>query len=383
MDLRKKLTDLKERLLTIQMEETIPNGKDIDLDEKVNNFLKWYYENIIKGNYTNIGELSKVSEMRNFIEKVAVWYELRYPDYEINRLMSGSNQENISVDNIMFNENQYINYLCTQNDNVRTLEWSEFYNPKTFIHSLPYQERALLAKPKYQSIVYLDMYNNVAHLHLTSKGIIAESEGVGIYTNFKVKDNELRGIHIEDAIKLLKERGIYLPNNNELEKAITNVSKEQYQKEEMLNCVMYRIIQRGGNRIGPRRAFLFAKEFKRNIDIPMIYAIDYSDPGLRKFINEYLKSGGKKDLICYIGYFDRTSKIDELNTTTIEELLKTVNNDCCSKYTEEETVLQEALVRILTSQLEKEELKKEEIKQLRLQRKLSKSKNKPLNNNMS
>ena len=34
----------------------------------------------------------------------------------------------------------------------------------------------------------------------------------------------------------------------------------------MLNCVMYRIIERGGNRIGPRRAFLYAKEFERNID---------------------------------------------------------------------------------------------------------------------
>ena len=38
-----------------------------------------------------------------------------------------------------------------------------------------------------------------------------------------------------------------------------------------LNCVMYRIIERGGNRIGPRRGFLFAKEFGRNIDIPMIF----------------------------------------------------------------------------------------------------------------
>ena len=31
--------------------------------------------------------------------------------------------------------------------------------------------------------------------------------------------------------------------------------------------VMYRIIERGGNRMGPRRGFLFAKEFGRNIDI--------------------------------------------------------------------------------------------------------------------
>ena len=57
----------------------------------------------------------------------------------------------------------------------------------------------------------------------------------------------------------------------------------------MLDAVMYRIIERGGNRMGPRRGFLFAKEFGRNIDIPMMYGVDYSDPGLRSFIIEYIK----------------------------------------------------------------------------------------------
>ena len=59
--------------------------------------------------------------------------------------------------------------------------------------------------------------------------------------------------------------------------------------------------------MGPRRAFLFAKEFGRNIDIPMKYGVDYSDPGLRSFILEYIKSGGRKDLKCYVGYFYRTN----------------------------------------------------------------------------
>ena len=58
---------------------------------------------------------------------------------------------------------------------------------------------------------------------------------------------------------------------------------------------MYRIIERGGNRFGPRRAFLFAKEFGRNIDVPMMYGVDTSDPGLRYFMNEYLKAGGNPE----------------------------------------------------------------------------------------
>ena len=73
--------------------------------------IQWNYENMVKGHYTDIGEYWVPIELRNFIEKMAVWYELRYPDYEINRLMPGSGQEEIKINEIMFNENTYINNL--------------------------------------------------------------------------------------------------------------------------------------------------------------------------------------------------------------------------------------------------------------------------------
>ena len=60
----------------------------IDLDDKVDAFIRWYYENSVKGNYTDIGEYRLPIEMKNLIEKIAVWYELRYPDYEINKLIN-------------------------------------------------------------------------------------------------------------------------------------------------------------------------------------------------------------------------------------------------------------------------------------------------------
>lgn len=69
--------------------------RDIYLDDKVDEFIDWYYKNMVKGNYTDIGEFHKSNDMRNFIEKMAVWFELRYPDYEINRLMHCANQEGI------------------------------------------------------------------------------------------------------------------------------------------------------------------------------------------------------------------------------------------------------------------------------------------------
>jgi hypothetical protein len=44
------------------------------LDDKVDEFISWYYENMVKGYYTDIGEYYEPIEMRNTIEKMAVWY---------------------------------------------------------------------------------------------------------------------------------------------------------------------------------------------------------------------------------------------------------------------------------------------------------------------
>ena len=145
--------------------------------------------------------------------------------------------------------------------------------------------------------------------------------------------------------------------------------KQCYSKEELLNCFMYRIMERGGIRLGPRRAFLFAKEFERDIDIPMMYGVDFSDPGLRRFLNEYMKAGGSKDLECYIGYFSRTKQEKSLNTISIQELILTQPNDALTFYTKEEDELHQRLIHALASQVNQEELKKEEVKKLRLERK--------------
>ena len=349
--------------------ETIGNHfdkiKNINLDAEVDNFIDWYFKNMIKGRYTDIGELHQLNGMRNLIEKMAVWYELRYPDYEINRLMPCSGQESIEVNDVMFNSNKYINDLFDETSDVRELDWSEFYNARAFIKSLPWDERSLFENSRYSDLVYIDSYYRGAHLHLTSKGFVELAEEVGSYTNFKIKDDELRGMHIKDAVNLLKEKGVLLPSGNELEETIKDVEKWDYQREEMLNCVMYRIIERGGNRIGPRRAFLFAKEFERNIDIPMMYGVDYSDPGLRSFVIEYIKAGGSKDLLCYIGYFSRASQSEKMDTVSVAEILRTCHNDCVTKYTPEETALHQRMVNVLACQCDKGE-----VKQLRLQRRL-------------
>lgn len=347
---------------------------NILLNTKVDDYIKWNYKNIIEGNCGEYGEYLVLQELRNLIEKMAVWYELRYPDYEINRKMCCCGQEEISINNIMFNDNKYINELFDDNSDIRALDWDEFFNTSVFFNSLPWKEKCRFERAKYPYIVGVDS-SKISHLYLTSDGFIEGAKSIDVLSNNKLSNEQLNGMHVTEVINLLKQNGIELPENNELEKCIKRVENRKKEKEGLLDAVMYRIIERGGNRIGPRRAFLFAKEFGRNIDIPMMYAIDRSDPGLRLFINEYIKSGGSKDLICYVDYFYKILVDKEVKTISIQDLILTQNNNAVTFYTPEETKLHQRLVNTLFSQVNPEEVKKEQVKQLRLQRKLERSKN--------
>ena len=353
------------------------NIKNIDLDDKVDNFIDWYFENMVKGHYTDVGEFQEPNDMRNFIEKMAVWYELRYPDYEINRLMPGSGQEVTEISDVMFNSNNYINELFDKNDDVRAIDWDKFYNTHAFIKSLPGNEKYYLEKAKYSDYtrLFIDDYREII-ICLTSNGCVKGIRETYLAPiNGKYLDSsELIGMNIKDVIVILKKK--YNCTDKQLKCMIEEINDYDNKimfKEELLNCVMYRIIERGGNRVGPRRGFLFAKEFGRNIDIPMMYAIDRSDPGLRLFINEYIKAGGSKDLICYIGYFSRINKMKKLDTISIQDLILIQNNNAATFYTPEETALHQRLVNALASQIDQDEVRKEEVKQLRLQRRLEKS----------
>lgn len=369
---------IKEELVKLRTKITETNeakNTPIDLDAKVDEFIDWFFENIVKGNYTDIGEYHAPRNMRNLIEKIAVWYELRYPSYEINRLMPGSGQEQININDVMFRDNPYVNELLDENSDAKELDWDDFYNTHVFIKSLPWEnERCYFSKPRYKNIVYLNPNSRVAHLHLTKNGFVEMAEGVTDYTKSVIKDEELTGLNARDVVKLFQEKGIELPENNELERAIKSADKWIQLKDGLLDCAMYRIIERGGNRIGPRRAFLFAKEFGRNIDIPMMYAVDRSDPGLRLFMNEYLKAGGSKDLVCYDGYFSRASKKEKVDTISIEELILTQNNSDTTSYTPEEHELHQRIVNAIASQIDPEVVRQEEVKKLRKERKLKKSK---------
>lgn len=280
MNIKNRLSNEKNNMASLSVDITEAKKQEreiIHLTDRIDEFITWYCTHVVNKYYTGMDAYHQPRKMRDFIEKMAIWYEMRYPNYEVNRIIPGLEQEQTKINDVMFKCNPYINDILGSNSDIKDLDWDEFYNVEAFINSLTLEEKELfLSSPE--------------------------------------------------------------------------------QKEEILNCVMYTIIERGGRIIGPRRALLFAKEFGRNIDIPMIYGVDYSDRGLRTFINEYIKLGGSKELVCYIDYFSKNMKSNYSSTITVQELINTIWKDETRKYTEEETEYHQRLTTILAFQVDKEEL---------------------------
>ncbi len=221
MDIKEELIKLKEKVTNKSFKEfgdvtNFKSSKMVILDDKVDDYIDWYTKNMGQ-DYCNKYHFQ--IEMRNFIEKMAVWYELRYPDYEINRLMPGSGKENIEIDDVMFNSNGYINEQLDEDSDVRVLDWDEFYNTKAFIHSLPWSERYVFSRAKYSEIVYWNRGYGSAHLHLTCNGFVEFSEYMDAVIP-GISNEDLEDKNIKEIVNMLKEKGVKFPENNEFEKAI-------------------------------------------------------------------------------------------------------------------------------------------------------------------
>lgn len=289
--------------------------EDISLDKKIDEFIDWYYSNMIKGKFSKNGEERELKQMRYLIDKMTSWFEFIYPSKQLDDKLINDNK---------LSEDEYKNYLDL-------LDW---------------EEKWMLLNRRYPYIVYVGNMKGCmhTHFHLDAKGYIEFADDIN-GLNIKgvhLKESDFEGKHINDVYAYLKELDNSL-DLQEIEAVIKNMDNLKNVKEEFLNCVMYNIIERGGNRIGPRRGLIFANSFGRDISIPMKYGIDVSDPNLREFMNVYFKLGGNKDLKCIENYFLNNSFKDDIiyDYINLKELIKS------EKCTEEETCLQERLVNAL------------------------------------
>ena len=374
--MKNELLALRKRIKSISKLKTnledstqeVITYSQINLKNKIDTFLNWY-ENQNRQNYYSPIEYSTSDQLKKFIEKMAIWYELKYPDYEINRLIYYGEQD-VNEELLQYNPilNQIKQYLSANelHNLLSNITPSNLYDTKSFISSLSETERKYLSRVKYDSLIklYLDSYNNI-FIYLSSKGTIQKIEQFVVTSiNGKhLKNSDLIGKNIKDALFFLKDE--YQFTDIQLRTITSQIKyyeQKKHFKEELLNCVMYEIIERGGPKIGPRRAFLFAQEFHRNIDVPMMYGVDYSDIHIKELINAYLKSGGNLNLNCYINYGYQKLESEIISTTTIEELLNRCFKTNVDSYTKEEKELQQRLIQILAQQVDSKWMKKEKIK---------------------
>lgn len=297
------------------------------LDKKVDIFIDWW-KNSLEGNYP----IDYTEEdLRKLIEDVAEWYENIYPDYCLNG----------SINQI---PRDHINDLL----NNRLLE----------------KERELFLKPKYPKYVRLwTIPNNITtntcvgeiRFYLNDDGIVKDIDKPFVFNDHFFRPEEFIGKDIDKVAKILRmyHKASYAQLRD------FNFTSMRYKDETtfnnlLLNSIMYRIIEKGKGNFGAKRGYLFAKEFRRNLDIPMSYGIDMNDPYMNKFIIDYLNNGGNNRLLCFIDYKNRlVDKENHLDVNYLSEIQKKIN--------QEEYELYQRFVKVLKSQIDEETIQKEEI----------------------
>lgn len=353
MNLRKILSKLGILIDNESEEEfLLKQDQQVNLEKQVMNFVKYYSGKM---------DCCTESEVENFIDKMAVWFELRYPDKYF---------ENFNIDEVMFTQNPYLKN--NWEEDLGYLSWHEFYNTKTFVNSLNYDESLFLARPVYEDI-YLRYFG--CKIKLSNRGTILKCGRLGSREyDGKPLGEAIVGMHIKDAYNLLSSRSDTLGVLSEIEKCIADYELRCSLKEGILDAVMYRVVDRGGRFYGALRGLIFAEEFNRDMTKPMQYITNDNFRKIKELINKYLHLGGSLDINCYTDYFDMDDK-DILDEICLRDQLAIINES--GIYTEEERMLHQGLVNVLAAGVP-ESIRNPQAKTVeekRLERKLRKSKN--------
>ena len=269
--------------------------KNIDLYKNVKKNLEHFIE-------THSYDIDKPKqeakqEIRDFIEKMAVWFELRYPDCEIKKIF-GSNNMEVDVTKEIFYNNPHLADILKNSMTEIDLKWHDFYNYDAFYASLTEEEKRFIKEPCYPDLVFL-YSGKVDHVHLSPEGYVEMYEFGVCSDSLSVETDEYKNCYIERFIEMLEEKGKPVDSNSEVYKAMNLYSNQNRLRNNMIECVMYRIMMRGDKRESSlRRAYLFAKEFATGyISFLADYAIYYDDLDLLRFMRNDLGKEYVEDLM--------------------------------------------------------------------------------------
>ena len=292
------------------------NSETVELNELIANFIDWFYETELKDSlvskeeHENHGLLWK---LRNFIDNMAVWYELKYP-----------------CPYIYFSDDPDLTQSFENTKQKKNIDWEENYSTDKFIET-----------SRFTYFYFIRLLEVIGHdagivIKLTRDGLIKKSWGFWRFKPYIDDDyvnKNFNGKHVSTLVELFEKLAEDNPDDKTDDKILNHyrdflIKKYNYLcqfREGLLNSVMYRIIERDR---APYRALLFAKEFNLNIDIPLKYTVNPDNcPAyeLSNIIKNYINLGGHKDLVCFTNYFSRKNKDEKLETMTIEELSNIAN----------------------------------------------------------
>lgn len=339
---------------------------------RINDFLTDYKKNLLIEEQSPTYVDSRMTEMKNFIEKMAIIYEIIYPD--ISFLQAEDKFINDSyVNQVMFKDNKYLNDTLEEETLLEELEWNKFIGVKSMIKILSEQEKELLRKPSYNMLINLKssgFWDPWDSLTLTKRGVIRKIR----LNNRKsaLKDEDLIGYRASKVVERLKNKNIPETAYIELTNEVTRVDRLNKQRDAMLECIMFRIMERGYDFLGARRALLFANDFSLVLEKPLIYEINGTteDFNVAAFLRKYSDLGGNLDNAKNL-MFSEDSKYTWCydSKMELEEDLKSEEEKA------KEQELRQRLVTSLYGNINQEELAQEKVKHLRLERRLNRKKN--------
>ena len=351
--------------------ETYSNRYKELFARRINNFLTDYKKNLLIEEQNPAYVDSKTSEMKNFMEKMAVIYEIIYPD--ISFLQAEDKFINDSyVNQVMFKDNKYLNDTLEEETTLEELEWNKFIGIKPMIKILSEEEKELLRKPRYNKFINLKssgIWDPWDSLMLTKRGVI-EKASINKRKS-ALKDENLDECRASEVVERLKNKDIPEKAYIELANEVARVDKLNKQRDAMLECIMFRIMERGDDFLGARRALLFANDFGLILEKPLIYEINGTteDFNVAAFLRKYSDLGGNLD------YAKNLMFGEDSTYTWCYDSKKELEEDLKSEEEKDkEQELRQRLVTSLYENIDQEELAQEKVKQLRLERKLNKSK---------
>ncbi len=217
-------------------------------------FIKWYEEEAMRYSTSEIGQFYPYIDMKKLIDKIVIWYELKY------------NSD-----------------LIEKRDNPN----EQVFTTELLLNALPWFQRIYFYKTRYVNMVKMWKDKSIVNINLDAEGHVVSGE------NSRYLVDNLLGMSVEEVIELVSDNNLGY-NVSNLEKAIVNYRVQEEIKRKLMEVIIERMVM-STDKYGLKRAFMFVKDFHLDPGILDKYLDKCGDWLLVERINEYKKNYSMQD----------------------------------------------------------------------------------------